>query len=145
MQEAVAIGLTLAPKHDFFPSQLKAYTERRDILCSYFDQLGLSYTKPEGSYFVLVDMSPITVPAKFLDETPDSIKVGRGKDFTLCWWLAQEIRVVGIPPSEVSFVAWPSIYLTGDSSESMANMISSIARSMKTSESALPGFHSLVI
>ena len=98
MQEAVAIGLEQAKERRFFEDQLEAYKERRDVLCSYFDQLGLSYTKPEGSYFVLVDMSPIKMPEDY--PTPDSCK-GRGKDFKLCWWLAQEIKVASIPPSEV--------------------------------------------
>lgn len=102
MQEAIAIGLENAPKQQFFETQLRDYTERRDILCSYFDQLGLSYTKPDGSYFLLVDMSPVKIPDGF--EVPPSCQ-GRGKDFALCWWLAQELRVVGIPPSEVRSVS----------------------------------------
>ena len=100
MQEAIAIGLEQAGEKQFFEKQLEAYTERRDILTSYFDQLGLSYTKPDGSYFLLVDMSPVKIPEGF--EPHPSCK-GRGKDFTLCWWLAQELKVVGIPPSEVSY------------------------------------------
>jgi kynurenine aminotransferase len=99
MQEAIAIGLENSNKEQFFEKQLEAYTERRDILTSYFDQLGLSYTKPDGSYFLLVDMSPVKIPDGF--EVPETCK-GRGKDFALCWWLAQELKVVGIPPSEVS-------------------------------------------
>jgi kynurenine aminotransferase len=99
MQEAIAIGLEQSGPKRFFEDQLEAYTERRNVLTSYFDQLGLSYTKPDGSYFLLVDMSPVKIPDGF--EVPDSCK-GRGKDFALCWWLAQELRVVGIPPSEVS-------------------------------------------
>lgn len=103
LQEAVAIGLEKAPEHNFFASQLEAYRERRDILCSYFDQLGLSYTKPEGSYFLLVDMSPVKVPDSF--EVPAFLTNGdRGKDFITCWWMTQEIGVVGIPPSEVSWL-----------------------------------------
>ena len=98
MQEAVAIGLEKAAEHDFFAKQLEAYVERRDILTSYFDKLGLSYTRPEGSYFLLVDMSLVKVPEGF--DFPSTCK-GRGKDFELCWWLAQEIKVVAIPPSEV--------------------------------------------
>ncbi|KAK4684355.1 kynurenine aminotransferase, partial [Tremellales sp. Uapishka_1] len=97
MQEAIAMGLELAPEHNFFEDQRNAYVERRDILTSYFDQIGLSYTKPEGSYFLLVDMSQIQIPEGF--EAAPTCK-GRGKDFELCWWLAQEIKVVAIPPSE---------------------------------------------
>lgn len=97
MQEAMAIGLEGAEEHKFFEEQTKEYQERRDILLSYFDQLGLPYTKPDGSYFVLVDMSKIKVPEDF--PIPDTCK-GRGKDFQVCWWMAQEIGVVAIPPSE---------------------------------------------
>ncbi|ODO08936.1 kynurenine aminotransferase [Cryptococcus wingfieldii CBS 7118] len=97
MQEAVAIGLENAAKHNFFADQLAAYTERRDVLCSYFDQLGLPYTKPEGSYFVLVDISQVKVPEGY--PIAETCK-GRGKDFEFCWWLCQELKVVAIPPSE---------------------------------------------
>lgn len=97
MQEAVAIGLEGAKEHKFFETQLQEYTERRDILCSYFDKLELPYTKPDGSYFVLVDMSKIKVPDDFV--VPATCK-GRGKDFKLCWWMAQTLKVVAIPPSE---------------------------------------------
>ncbi|AAW40632.1 aminotransferase, putative [Cryptococcus deneoformans JEC21] len=97
MQEAVAIGLEKAAEHKFFEEQVAAYEERRDILCSYFDQIGLSYTKPEGSYFLLVDISPVKVPEGY--PIVETCK-GRGKDFEFCWWLCQELKVVGIPPSE---------------------------------------------
>jgi kynurenine aminotransferase len=98
MQEAIAIGLETNKEHNFFPDQLEAYTERRDILCSYFDQIGLKYNKPQGSYFLLVDTSPVKFPKDY--PTPEACK-GRGLDFTFCWWLAQELKVASIPPSEV--------------------------------------------
>lgn len=78
LQEAVATGLELAPENKFFEEQAAAYQERRDVLCSYFDQLGLSYTVPEGSYFLLVDMSKINLPEDY--HYPDTI-LGRGLDF----------------------------------------------------------------
>lgn len=90
--------MELAPQHKFFEEQAAAYAERRDVLCSYFDQLGLSYTVPEGSYFLLVDMSKIKLPEDY--HYPDTV-LGRGLDFKKCWFMAQEIKVVGIPPSEV--------------------------------------------
>lgn len=97
LQEAVAEGLELAGKHNFFDDQIKAYQERRDVLTKYFRELGLSYTVPEGSYFLLVDMSKVKVPEGYV--FPDVIK-GRGKDFEACWFMAQELKVVAIPPSE---------------------------------------------
>lgn len=98
-QETIAIGLEQAKERRFFEEQLAAYQERRDVICSYFDKLGLPYTAPEGTYFLLVDMSKVQMPEDA--EIPDSCRIGRGKDFAKCWWMAQTIKVVSIPPSEV--------------------------------------------
>lgn len=54
LQEAAATGLEKAKEHKFFETQLDEYTERRKILCDAFDEIGLKYTSPEGSYFVLL-------------------------------------------------------------------------------------------
>lgn len=123
MQEAVAIGLEKATEHKFFEEQVAAYQERRDVLCSYFDQIGLSYTKPEGSYFLLVDISPVKVPEGF--PIVETCK-GRGKDFEFCWWLCQELKVVGIPSSEVSIILFCSRRCFADVGDS------STVRSMST-------------
>lgn len=78
LQEAVAAGLERAEEHNFFPDQIQAYTERRDTLTKYFDELGLSYTVPEGSYFVLVNIEKIKTPQDY--DFPAVVK-GRGADF----------------------------------------------------------------
>lgn len=54
LQEAVAAGLEQANKHSFFEKQTQEYLERRDVLTSAFDKLGMKYTLPEGSYFILL-------------------------------------------------------------------------------------------
>ena len=54
LQEAAAAGLEEAAQRGFFENQLKEYQERRDVLLSAFDKLGLKYSQPEGSYFVLL-------------------------------------------------------------------------------------------
>lgn len=54
LQEAVAAGLEKVKENKFFETQLREYSERRDILLKAFDDLGLKYTHPEGSYFVLL-------------------------------------------------------------------------------------------
>ena len=48
------------------------------MLCKYFDDIGLPYTLPEGTYFVLVDVSRLQIPDDY--PFPDTI-TGRGKDF----------------------------------------------------------------
>ena len=54
MQEAAAAGLEQARGRGFFAQQLAEYEERRRVLVGAFEELGLEYTWPEGSYFVLL-------------------------------------------------------------------------------------------
>jgi kynurenine aminotransferase len=54
LQEAAAAGLEQAAERQFFETQLKEYQERRDVFVSAFDKLGVTYTLPEGTYFVLM-------------------------------------------------------------------------------------------
>jgi kynurenine aminotransferase len=54
LQEAAAAGLEQAVERRFFENQLEEYQERRDVFVSAFDQLGVTYTLPEGTYFVLM-------------------------------------------------------------------------------------------
>jgi kynurenine aminotransferase len=54
LQEAAAAGLEQAKQMRFFEQQLKEYQERRDTLLRYFDEIGLKYSVPEGTYFVLL-------------------------------------------------------------------------------------------
>lgn len=54
LQEAAASGLEQARSRRFFENQVVEYQERRDILLSAFDRVGLKYSLPEGTYFVLV-------------------------------------------------------------------------------------------
>lgn len=54
LQEAVAAGLEVAQSQNFFNIQREEYAARRTILTDVFDKLGLKYTFPEGSYFILL-------------------------------------------------------------------------------------------
>jgi kynurenine aminotransferase len=54
LQEAAAAGLEQASERQFFETQLKEYQERRDLFVGFLDQLGVTYTLPEGTYFVLM-------------------------------------------------------------------------------------------
>ncbi|KAF9569348.1 PLP-dependent transferase [Agrocybe pediades] len=97
LQEAAASGLEQAKERKFFETQLKEYEERRKILTDAFDKLDLKYTHPEGSYFVLLDISRVDFPEDY--PFPDSV-LGRGRDFRACWFIANEIGVSSIPVSE---------------------------------------------
>jgi kynurenine aminotransferase len=54
LQEAAACGLEQVKERKFFETQCEEYLERRKVLSSAFDALGLKYTQPEGGYFILL-------------------------------------------------------------------------------------------
>ncbi|KAJ3721183.1 pyridoxal phosphate-dependent transferase [Lentinula raphanica] len=97
LQEAAAAGLEQVQERRFFETQTAQYAERRDILTGCFDMLGLPYTNPEGSYFILLDISRVKFPDDY--PFPQSV-LGRGRDFRACWFIAIEIGVSSIPVSE---------------------------------------------
>ncbi|KAF8623427.1 hypothetical protein AX15_006369 [Amanita polypyramis BW_CC] len=97
LQEAAACGLELAREHKFFETQVADYTERRAILLEAFDKLGLKYTLPEGTYFILLDVSKVKIPDDY--PYPPTI-LDRGRDFKVAWFIATEIGVSTIPVSE---------------------------------------------
>lgn len=73
------------------------YITKFKILTSVFDELGLPYTAPEGSYFVLVNFSKVKIPEDY--PYPQEI-MDKGKDFRISHWLINELGVVAIPPTE---------------------------------------------
>ncbi|TFK43399.1 pyridoxal phosphate-dependent transferase [Crucibulum laeve] len=97
LQEAAAAGLEQVKERKFFEKQREEYNERRAILTEAFDKLGLKYILPEGSYFVLLDVSKVKFPEDY--PFPPSV-VGRGRDFRAGWFIAMEIGVSSIPVSE---------------------------------------------
>ncbi|KAI0303872.1 1-aminocyclopropane-1-carboxylate synthase 1 [Russula brevipes] len=97
LQEAAAAGLEQAAERRFFETQLKEYQERRDVFVSAFDKLGVTYTLPEGTYFVLMDSSNVKFPDDY--PFPESV-LGRGRDFRASWFIAMEVGVSSIPVSE---------------------------------------------
>lgn len=97
LQLAVAVGLEQARARSYFETQVSEYEERRSVLCDALDRLGAPYTLPQGSYFVLLDISKLRIPEEY--PFPDMLQ-GRGRDFRACWFMAYEIGVSAIPVSE---------------------------------------------
>ncbi|KAJ3815298.1 pyridoxal phosphate-dependent transferase [Lentinula aff. lateritia] len=97
LQEAAAAGLEQVQERNFFQTQTAEYAERRKVLTDCFDTLGLPYTNPEGSYFILLDISRVKFPDDYA--FPQSV-LGRGRDFKACWFIALEVGVSSIPVSE---------------------------------------------
>ncbi|KAH9940597.1 PLP-dependent transferase [Amylocystis lapponica] len=97
LQEAAAAGLEQVSSRKFLEQQVREYDERRKILTDCFDEIGIKYTKPEGTYFILLDISSVKWP----DDYPFPASVlDRGRDFRACWYIAMEIGVSSIPVSE---------------------------------------------
>jgi aminotransferase len=87
LQRAIVAGLDLPDS--YYHGLAVEYAEKRDILLSYLDRTGLPYTRPQGAYYVMVDISSF----------------GYASDVEFARWLAKEIGVAGVPGS--SFFAYP--------------------------------------
>jgi aminotransferase len=81
LQEAAVTGLEMPDS--YYADLQTAYTEKRDTFLGYMDRAGLTYTRPEGAYFVLVDIS----------------EFGNPSDTAFCEWLAREVGVAAVPGS----------------------------------------------
>jgi aspartate/methionine/tyrosine aminotransferase len=81
LQEAAIAGLNFP---DSYYHELQAgYTRRRNLILSGIEAAGLKAIAPEGTHFVLVDISPFSYP----------------DDMHFCRWMAKEIGVAAIPGS----------------------------------------------
>ncbi|SCU87023.1 LADA_0E01530g1_1 [Lachancea dasiensis] len=96
-QEACANSIEIASQKNYFENMRQEYIHKFKIFTSVFDELGLPYTKPEGTYFVLVDFSKVKIPEDY--PFPQEL-LSKGKDFRISYWLINELGVVAIPPTE---------------------------------------------
>jgi aminotransferase len=81
LQHAVVTALNFPPS--YFGELTAKYAESRDVLLGYLDRTGLSYTRPEGAYFVMLDISPF----------------GYASDVEFAHWMTKEIGVAPVPGS----------------------------------------------
>jgi aspartate/methionine/tyrosine aminotransferase len=77
----------------YYDRLLAEYTERRDVFLESIDLAGLEYYRPQGAYYVLVDVS----------------RYGVDDDVAFCEWMAREVGVAGVPGS--SFFHRPTNHL----------------------------------
>lgn len=81
LQEAAATALELPLR---YYERLRAdYTRKRELFLSYLDDAGLSYTIPQGAYYVMVDCTAY----------------GVRNDREFCRWMAREVGVAAVPGS----------------------------------------------
>ncbi|MBI5381324.1 MAG: aminotransferase class I/II-fold pyridoxal phosphate-dependent enzyme [Opitutae bacterium] len=81
LQHAVVTALGFPP--GYYAGLAAEYAQSRDILLGYLDRTGLAYSRPEGAYFVMVDISPF----------------GFASDVEFAHWMAREIGVAPVPGS----------------------------------------------
>lgn len=54
LQEAVTIGLKF--KKEFYEKLQQKYFLKRELICKGLDEIGIEYFKPEGTYFILMNL-----------------------------------------------------------------------------------------
>jgi aminotransferase len=81
LQYAVVAGLRLPEA--YYGNLAREYAERRDVLLGYLDRAGLAYTRPQGAYYVMIDISGF----------------GYASDVEFSRWMAREIGVAPVPGS----------------------------------------------
>lgn len=81
LQHAVVTALNFPPA--YYDELAAEYATSRDVLLGYLDRTGLSYTRPEGAYFVMLDISPF----------------GWASDVEFSHWMTREIGVAPVPGS----------------------------------------------
>jgi aspartate/methionine/tyrosine aminotransferase len=81
LQEAAVSALRFGD--DYYAELLAGYTRKRDVFLEALDAAGLRYTRPQGAYYVLVDVSEFS----------------RDDDVGFCEWLAREVGVAAVPGS----------------------------------------------
>ena len=87
LQEAAVAGLLMP---DSYYEDLRAlYTEKRDYFLAGLDRLGLKHNVPQGTYFVLMDISDFLALPQFRGWT----------DLAFCEWMIREIGVAAVPGS----------------------------------------------
>ena len=81
LMEAATVGLCFP---DSYYEELQAhYTHMKQLFCDGLRQFGLSFTDPQGAYYVLLDVS----------------KYGVKDDLHFCEWLAEHVGVGAVPGS----------------------------------------------
>jgi len=81
LQEAAVTALNFPDR--YYERLQELYTEKRDFFIKGLDEAGLKYTKPQGAYYVMIDISEFGCP----------------NDTVFCEWLARVVGVAAVPGS----------------------------------------------
>lgn len=81
LQRAATVGLKFGK--EYYEELTKAYTQKRDFFLNGLDSIGLKYFKPEGAYYVMVDIE----------------EFGMASDVEFAEKLIKTVGVAGVPGS----------------------------------------------
>jgi aspartate/methionine/tyrosine aminotransferase len=81
LQEAAVVALRFDDV--YYAGLRELYTKKKELFLQGLARLGLSYTVPQGAYYVMVDVSTFGVQ----------------NDLAFCEWLAREVGVAAVPGS----------------------------------------------
>lgn len=77
---------------NYFNELVEGYRGRLDKLISLFDEFGVPYARPQGTFFIVIDVSKIQIPEKYLSEQPT-------RDWAFSVWAIEQGGVATIPCS----------------------------------------------
>ena len=87
LQEAATVGLMFP--ESYYEELLQLYTEKRRYFLDGLDRIGLKHNIPQGTYFVMVDISDFLKLEQFKGYT----------DLEFCEWMIKNIGVAAVPGS----------------------------------------------
>ena len=87
LQEAAIAGLTLPDS--YYTGLLDLYTKKRDFFLAGLDRIGLKHNVPQGTYFVMLDISEFLALPQFKGIS----------DLEFCEWMIRKIGVAAVPGS----------------------------------------------
>ena len=88
LQEAAVVGLEFP--QSYYDEMTELYTKKRQIFLDGLDKIGLKHTVPQGSYFVMVDISDFQKPGmQFCGKS----------DMEFCEWMIRNVGVAAVPGS----------------------------------------------
>ena len=87
LQEAAVAGLTMPAS--YYEGLRALYTEKCDHFLAGLDAIGLKHNVPQGTYFVMIDISDFLALPQFKGWT----------DLEFCEWMIKNIGVAAVPGS----------------------------------------------
>jgi len=87
LQEAACVGLNF--EESYYEELNALYTKKRNYFIAGLDRIGLKHNVPEGTYFVMIDISDYLALPEFQGWT----------DLEFCEWMIKNIGVAAVPGS----------------------------------------------